>query len=63
VKLLQAERAEGSGAPGTIVDDDFAIACADGAIRPLILQREGRAAMKRHEFLRGVSLQPGDRLS
>jgi methionyl-tRNA formyltransferase len=63
VKLLKAERAEGASAPGTIVDDDFAIACADGAIRPLILQREGRAAMKREEFLRGLALRTGDRLS
>jgi methionyl-tRNA formyltransferase len=63
VKLLKAERAEGSSAPGTIIDDDLAIACADGAIRPLILQREGRAAMKREEFLRGLALHPGDRLS
>jgi methionyl-tRNA formyltransferase len=63
VKILKAERAEGLSAPGTIIDDDFAIACADGAIRPLILQREGRAAMKREEFLRGLSLRPGARLS
>jgi methionyl-tRNA formyltransferase len=63
VKLLKAKRAEGSSAPGTLIDDDFAIACADGAIRPLILQREGRAAMNREEFLRGMSLHPGDRLS
>lgn len=63
VKLLKAERAEGSGPPGTIVNDDFAIACADGAIRPLILQRAGRAAMKREDFLRGLPLRPGDRLS
>jgi methionyl-tRNA formyltransferase len=63
VKLLKAERAEGSGTPGTIIDDDLAIACADGAIRPLVLQREGRAAMKREEFLRGLALRAGDRLS
>lgn len=63
VKLLKAERAEGASAPGTIIDDDLAIACADGAIRPLILQREGRAAIKREEFLRGLTLHLGDRLS
>jgi methionyl-tRNA formyltransferase len=63
VKLLKAERAEGSSPPGTIIDDDLAVACGDGAIRPLILQREGRAAMKRDQFLRGLPLQPGDRLS
>ncbi|MGH6874253.1 MAG: methionyl-tRNA formyltransferase [Aestuariivirgaceae bacterium] len=63
VKMLKAELAKGSGAQGTIIDDDFAIACADGAIRPLILQREGRAAMQRAEFLRGLSLRPGARLS
>jgi methionyl-tRNA formyltransferase len=62
VKILKAESAAGSSPPGTIIDDDLAIACADGAIRPLILQREGRAAMKREEFLRGLPLRSGARL-
>jgi methionyl-tRNA formyltransferase len=53
VKLLLADVVEGSGAPGTVLDDDLAIACGSGALRPLRLQRAGKPAMARDEFLRG----------
>jgi methionyl-tRNA formyltransferase len=63
LKILRAEASGGEGQPGCIIDDDFAIACAYGAIRPLIVQREGRAALSRHEFLRGHPLKAGDRFA
>jgi methionyl-tRNA formyltransferase len=63
LKILKAEAAGGKGQPGRIIDDDFTIACADGAVRPLIVQREGRAALPRHEFLRGHPLKAGDRFA
>ncbi len=53
VKLLQAELAEGAGKPGEVLDDAFTIACGSGAIRPLRLQRAGKPAMDRDDFLRG----------
>jgi methionyl-tRNA formyltransferase len=56
VKLLLAE---GAGAPGTVLDDDFTIACGSGAIRPLKLQRAGKPAMAREEFLRGRAVAAG----
>ncbi len=59
LKILKAELAEGSGAPGEVLDDDFTVACAEGAVRPLILQRAGKAPMERVAFLRGVSVLPG----
>ena len=38
-----AERAaEGAGAPGTVLDDRLAVACGEGAVRLLALQRAGR---------------------
>ena len=36
LKLLRAEAAQGSGAPGTVLDEDFAIACGSGTIRPVL---------------------------
>ncbi|UOR15478.1 methionyl-tRNA formyltransferase [Qipengyuania aquimaris] len=63
VKLLRAELAEGSGEPGTVLDDDLAIACGDGAIRPVRLQRAGKPAMERDEFLRGNTIGKGASLS
>jgi len=63
VKLLLAEVVEGAGAPGTVLDDDFTIACGQGAIRPLRLQRAGKPAMARGEFLRGRAVAAGTVLS
>ena len=50
---------EGTGPPGTVLDDRLTVACADGAVRILELQRAGRQAMKADEFLRGTPLPPG----
>ena len=62
VKILRCEPAEGSGAPGEVLDDQLTIACGDGAIRILELQRAGKAPMKAAEFLRGTPLKPPARL-
>jgi methionyl-tRNA formyltransferase len=59
VKLLLAEVVEGSGAPGTVLDAEFTIACGTGAIRPLRLQRAGKPALARAEFLRGRAVAAG----
>jgi len=59
VKLLLAEVVDGSGSPGTLLDDDFTIACGSGAIRPLRLQRAGKPVLDRAEFLRGRAVAAG----
>ncbi|ARP98133.1 methionyl-tRNA formyltransferase [Pseudorhodoplanes sinuspersici] len=59
VKVLRSTRVSGSGAPGTLLDDNLTIACGDGAIRILELQRAGKQPMKADEFLRGNKLAPG----
>jgi methionyl-tRNA formyltransferase len=59
VKILRATLAEGSGAPGTVLDDALAIACGSGAIRLIELQRAGSRAMKADEFLRGSRVAAG----
>jgi methionyl-tRNA formyltransferase len=61
VKILRCAQAGGSGAPGEVLDDHLTIACADGAIRIIKLQRAGKALMKAAEFLRGVPLKAGAR--
>ncbi|MFQ3454310.1 methionyl-tRNA formyltransferase [Bradyrhizobium sp. UFLA01-814] len=63
LKILRCELAKGSGAPGDVLDDNFAIACGDGAIRILELQRAGKAPMKAADFLRGTPLKPPAQLS
>jgi methionyl-tRNA formyltransferase len=59
VKILRCELADGSGAAGQLLDDRLAIACGQGAIRILELQRAGKQPMKTEEFLRGTPLKAG----
>jgi methionyl-tRNA formyltransferase len=63
LKILRCELAKGTGAPGDVLDGNLAIACGDGAIRLLELQREGKARMKAADFQRGAALKPGARLA
>ena len=59
VKVLRTTRGEGGGAPGTMLDDRLTIACGEGAVRVLELQRAGARPMRADEFLRGTRLPPG----
>jgi methionyl-tRNA formyltransferase len=59
VKVLRTTRGEGSGAPGTVLDNKLTIACGDGAVRITLLQRAGRHPMDVEEFLRGARIVPG----
>lgn len=62
IKVLRTTKGEGTGVPGTVLDDQLTVACADGAVRILELQRAGRQAMKAGEYLRGTSVAVGTRL-
>ena len=46
-------------APGTVLDDQLSIACGEGVLRPLRLQRAGRAAVESAAFLRGHPIAAG----
>jgi methionyl-tRNA formyltransferase len=59
VKALFSAIAEGAGPPGTALDDTLTIACGEGAVRLLRLQREGRQAMAAQDYLRGNPLPQG----
>ena len=61
IKLLGARLADGSGAPGTVLDDALTVACGTGAVQLLRLQRAGRGAQDAAEFLRGQPLPKGTR--
>jgi methionyl-tRNA formyltransferase len=62
LKVLAAELADGTGPPGTLLDDGLLVACGDGALRLTRVQLAGRAAMDAAAFLRGHQLPPGTRL-
>ena len=63
IKLLLAEIADGAGEPGSVLDVDMTIACGQGALRPLRLQRAGKPAMQRADFLRGRPVAAGSVLT
>jgi methionyl-tRNA formyltransferase len=61
VKVLRATKGEGSGAPGTLLDDRLTIACGDGAVRLTQVQRAGKQPMAAEDFLRGTPVKAGSR--
>ena len=62
IKLLASTIAEGVGAPGEVLEagpSGVIVACGQGAVRLLRLQRSGRAAQDAGEFLRGMAVARG----
>jgi len=62
VKMLRSTLEDGTGSPGTVLDEHLTVACGAGAVRILELQRAGRQAMKADEFLRGTPVAPSTHL-
>jgi methionyl-tRNA formyltransferase len=63
VKVLRTTKGEGSGAPGITLDDRLTIACGDGAVRLVQIQRAGAKAMMVEDFLRGSAVKAGTQLT
>ncbi len=63
IKVLACETAPGEGSPGAVLDDHLTIACGEGAVRLLRLQRDGRQPMEAETFLRGLAIASGTKVS
>ncbi|CUK16222.1 Methionyl-tRNA formyltransferase [Ruegeria denitrificans] len=63
IKLLASKLAEGQGAPGKVLNDKLRVACGDGAIDLLRLQRAGKGAQDTDVFVRGWPVAAGTRLN
>jgi methionyl-tRNA formyltransferase len=59
VKVLRTTKGEGSGKPCTVLDGNLTVACGDGAVRILELQKAGGRPMRAEEFLRGTPIRSG----
>jgi methionyl-tRNA formyltransferase len=59
VRALRSTRGEGTGKQGTALDNRLTIACGDGAVRLVEVQRAGAKAMNAEEFLRGNRIPAG----
>jgi methionyl-tRNA formyltransferase len=66
IKVLRTavEPMVSAAAPGTVVraGDDLVVACGNGAVSLLELQRAGKKPMRAQDLLRGCALQSGTRL-
>ena len=59
VLAADAEPRTAPASPGTVIDERLSIACGDGILRPVKLQRAGRTPLDGAAFLRGFALPPG----
>ena len=64
IKVITAEvtHLHIDGEPGTVLDEQLTIACADGALRLLRVQKSGGREMDVLDFLRGTPIQVGEKL-
>lgn len=60
VKILHCQAEAGEGGPGTALDDCLLIACGQGALRLLKVQREGKGPLEAKDFLRGNPISVGN---
>ncbi len=63
VLAAKVEPHAGAAAPGTVLDASLTVACGEGALRPTLLQRAGKAPVAADAFLRGFALPAGTVLS
>ena len=59
VKVLRSTLGLGVGKPGEVLDDRLTVACGEGAVRLIEVQKAGSRALAAEEFLRGVELVKG----
>jgi methionyl-tRNA formyltransferase len=59
VKVFRARIVQGAGTPGSVLDDGLTIACGEGALRVLEVQRSGKVPMPAGDFVRGARLSRG----
>lgn len=63
LKVLYAMPVRDRGEPGEVTTDDLTVACGDGALKLLKVQRAGKGVMEARELLKGFALPPGTRFS
>ena len=59
VLMAEAHPRSAGAPPGTVLDERLSVACGEGVLRPLRLQRPGRTALDAVALLRGFAMPPG----
>ena len=63
VKVLASKLADGEGAAGEVLGDTLRVACGEGSVQLIRLQRAGKAAQDAQTFQRGAHIAAGTVLS
>ncbi len=67
LKVFAAEKANGNGEPGTVLEADpkkgLTVACGEGALKLIEIQLVGGKRMKATDFLRGHAIEAGTKLN
>ncbi len=63
VKALLSQVEDGEGLPGRTLDDRLLVACGEGAVRLLRVQRQGKEPQDAQAFLRGAAVPAGTDLA
>ena len=63
IKIIKAKKINELGESSTILNKEFMIACKDGAILPLLIQREGKKVVSLDDFLHGFTFSIQDKLN
>jgi len=62
LKILYAMPVKDRGGPGEVITDDLTVACGEGALKLMKVQRAGKGVMEARELLKGFALPPGTKL-
>ena len=62
-KLLKAEASSKIGEIGIVLSDNLEIACKEGSIKVLEIQKEGKRPQKINEFMHGSQIKKGSNLN
>ena len=63
LKILYAMPVKDRGEPGEVITDDLTVACGEGALKLLKVQRAGKGVMEASELLKGFALPPGTKFA
>ena len=63
IKVLMSEVVEGAGQAGELLDQELTVACGEGAVRLIRVQRAGKAQQTASELLNGFKISTGTILS
>ena len=57
IKILKATLSDLEGQPGSVLDDNLAVACGTKSIKIQEIQRQGKSKQKAAEFLLGSKIK------